>query len=454
MDAKELFDLAGADFNRAGEIANAAVAENREMTAEERRNYDTAFNAAMDKRATMNQMDAQEKGNRIATVTGELAEEYNQMGPPGAPEDARRATRAYHSQFNARSVPYRWHMQGPPSMLSGGLESDVVNPLLKEDWESILERRSSREYQQAMEQYLATAPEKRAQQIDLDELGGYWLAPIQMMNDILKIADDMVYIRQMAEVTPRVDAQSLGATFLETDLEDADWASEIGEIDETTAKWGQRVLRPKDLNKYVGTSYRAMMQAPSLSMWLVQRLGYKRGITEERAYFVGNGVNEALGVFTNSTQGIDSSRDVSDGNSADDVSLQGLQTALWSIHSGYWNEDLAWFGAREFWRQCSLLRRTDGQPIWHISLDRRHPDRLFGFRAYVSEFCPAVFTTGKYVAILGNWKMGYHIADAYNSTIQRVDQQFATRNLILFIMRAATDGMPVMPPAFARVQLG
>ena len=186
-----------------------------------------------------------------------------------------------------------------------------------------------------METYLATKPEQlRAAQMDLDEMGGFWLAPIQMINDILKIADDMVYVRQMAEVTPRVDAQALGATFMETDLEDADWNSEIGEISETTAKWGTRVLRPKDMNKYVGMSYRSMMQVPSLSAWLVERLGYKRGITEERAYFVGNGVNEALGAFVASDQGIrESTATSATATRTTDISLVGLQSALWSIHS-------------------------------------------------------------------------------------------------------------------------
>ena len=453
MEVIDLFHEAAQHFSEAKQIADAAVAEKRGMSPEEELRHNTLFNKACDLRASMQQKRAEEASARIATIEGEMAQFINDGGGAGLSEEARRRTRAYHEQFNARSVPYRWHQHGPPTQRSFELESDIPNPAIKEEWDEILERRSALDYQTSMETYLATKPEQlRSAQMDLDEMGGFWLAPIQMINDILKIADDMVYVRQMAEVTPRVDAQALGATFMETDLEDADWNSEIGEISETTAKWGTRVLRPKDMNKYVGMSYRSMMQVPSLSAWLVERLGYKRGITEERAYFVGNGVNEALGAFVASDQGIGTDRDVSRGNSTTDVSLVGLQSALWSIHSGYW-DNLVWFGAREFWRQTSLLRRTDGQPIWHMSLDMRHPDRLLGFPAYISEMCPAVFTAGKYVGIIGNWKKGYHIADAYNTTIQRVDQQFATRNLILYIMRACTDGMPVMPAAFAHVQL-
>ena len=156
-----------------------------------------------------------------------------------------------------------------------------------------------------MEAYLARPFETRAtQQMDLDELGGFWLMPVQMMNDILKIADNMVYVRQLARVTPRVDATSLAGRFLEEDVEDADWSGEITPIELTQIKMGLRRLRPKNLNKGVAFSFDIIMQEPSISAFVVERLGYKRGITEERGYLLGNGVNEALGVMTPSDQGI------------------------------------------------------------------------------------------------------------------------------------------------------
>lgn len=455
QDQINLFQEAAQNLSEALQIANQATDENRGMTAEEQVRFNRLFDAGMDGREAMRTQQAKDAAARIANIEGEMAEFINSGGAE-SPTQARRMTRAYHEQFDARSVPYRWHAQGPAHLRSSvPLESEVPNPNLEEDWGNILSRRSSVEYQRDMEEYLATSPKNmRAAQMDLDELGGFWLAPIQMNNDILKIADDMVYIRQMADVIPRVDAQSLGTPYLEKDLEDADWKSEIGRIKEAIGKFGKRVLRPKEMEKYVAMSFRASMQVPSLSAWLVERLGYKRGITEERAYFVGNGVNEALGCMVNSPNGIGTDRDVSKGNSATEVSLVGLQAAKWSIHSGFWDENMAWFGAREFWRQVSTMRGTDDHPIWQMSLSWREPDRMLSFRAYISEFCPAVFTASQYVGILGNWRRGFQIADAYDTMIQRVDQQFATDNLILYIMRACTDGAPVLPPAFARVQLG
>ena len=449
------FNDAGQSFSEAKQILDGAIAQNRGMTAEETLNHNKSFNAGMDSREAFKAQAAKDKAKRIATIEGEMADLINGREDPGLSESARRGGHMFHEQFGADSVPYRWHSQGPASTRRSGveLESVVPNPSLKDQW-SFLQQRSNPEYQKSMEAYLARPFEQRAaQQLDLDELGGFWAMPVQMMNDILKIADNMVYVRQMARVTPRVDAQALVGRFLEEDVEDADWSGELTPIEETQIKVGLRRLRPKNLNKRVSFSFDMVMQEPSISSFVVERLGYKRGITEERGYLMGNGVNEALGVMHASPQGINTDRDISTGNTATEVSLVGVQSAKWSIRTAYWN-DLTWFGARDFWLSVSLLRNTEGQPIWHTSLDMRHPDTLLGDPAMISEYMPSVFTTGKYVAIVGNWMEGYHIADAYDMTIQRVDQQFATMNLILFIMRSKTDGMPIRPDAFARVQLG
>ena len=455
---KQHFDSAAQEFSEARQILDSAIGEKRGMRADELSRYNQHFNAACDSREAMKKQQAEEMAARIATMEGELAEMIN-GGGEGPSEGSRRGSRMYHEMYNAESVPYRWQQQGPISLRRSGIqiESAVPNPAAKADW-AFLEKRGTRKYQEDMESYFAHPGEGRAasdpsQQVDLDVLGGFWLAPIAMINDILKIADNMVYIRQMARVIPRVDAQALGGRFLEEDVEDADWTGELTSIDISKIKMGLRRLRPKNLTKGVQTSFDMMMQEPSISAYLVERLGYKRGITEERGYLTGNGVNEALGAMTASPQGIDTDRDVSAGNSATEVTLVGVQSAKWHIRSAYWN-DLTWFGARDYWLQVSLLRRTDGQPIWHTSLDMRHPDTLLGDPAYISEYMPSVFTAGKYVGIVGNWGRGYLIADAYDMTLQMVDQQFATDNIVVYIMRSKTDGMPILPDAFARVQLG
>ena len=109
----DLFHQAAQSFSEAKQIADTAVAEGRGMTPEEELRHNQHFNEGADLRAAMQQQRAEEASARIATIEGEMAQFINDGGGAGLSEEARRRTRAYHEQFNARSVPYRWHQHGP-----------------------------------------------------------------------------------------------------------------------------------------------------------------------------------------------------------------------------------------------------------------------------------------------------------------------------------------------------
>ena len=66
---------------------------------------------------------------------------------------------------------------------------------------------------------------------------------------------------------------------------------------------------------------------------------------------------------------------------------------------------------------------------------------------------PSVFTTGKYVGAIADFGF-YHIADALDMQVQRLNELFALTNQTGMIMRKETDGMPVLAEAFSRVKLG
>ena len=441
-------------LSEAKQLLDGVVAQGRGLNKEERANYEKYWDDAENARKAQGKAEAESMAKKVGDAYAEAQESLEQPeGVTNWREINGNTLQAYREKFNARSVPYRWGMQGP----SG--EGVVPNPYLPQEWSEKLSHQSSEAYQNSFEIYLGdyrgerATTEMRNQQIDLDELGGFLLAPIQMQNEILKIADNMVYIRQWADVEPQVMAKSFGVPFLETDLAEADWTGELTEVEVTTANFGMRALNPRNLTKMVRESFDAMMMKPSLSGYLISRLGYQRGVTEERGYLLGNGVNEPLGAYTASNKGIDTDRDFSNGNEATAPTLVGLQTARWALKANYLM-NAKWMGHRDFYLECSIIRGTDGHPIWYNRVSMREPDMLLGFPAFVSEYSPNDFTTGKYVGIFADWMQGYKIADAYDMTIQRVDQRWAEKNLIAYIMRSKTDGMPVLPEAFARVTLG
>ena len=94
-----------------------------------------------------------------------------------------------------------------------------------------------------------------------------------------------------------------------------------------------------------------------------------------------------------------------------------------------------------------------GQFLWQPSQQLGEPDRIHGIPVLMSEYVPAVFTTGKYVGAIADFGF-YHIADALDMQVQRLNELFALTNQTGMIMRKETDGMPVLAEAFSRVKLG
>jgi HK97 family phage major capsid protein len=61
------------------------------------------------------------------------------------------------------------------------------------------------------------------------------------------------------------------------------------------------------------------------------------------------------------------------------------------------------------------------------------------------------FTTGLYVGIVGDFS-NYEIVDALDMQLQVLMELYAETNQNGYILRAETDGMPVLAEAFARVK--
>ena len=77
---------------------------------------------------------------------------------------------------------------------------------------------------------------------------------------------------------------------------------------------------------------------------------------------------------------------------------------------------------------------------------------VLGLPVDMSEYVPNIFLTGKYVGVIANWEH-YWIADALDMQIQVLKELYAESNQTGYIGRLETDGMPVLPEAFARVKL-
>lgn len=419
-------------ITQARSMIDLAEKEKRALSSEEQSNWDTLMNKADEIRGQYERLERQ------------LMAEADLSDPVTAQQRDERSGQETRIEFRSRSMR----------------ATDSADPEWRNDaaWQRAMAT-GRNEYRRAFAGFvrrgangMTASPEARALQADLQSGGGFLLAPIQMVDGMIQAMDDAVYIRQWATVYAVPSADSLGVATLEADPADADWTSELATGNEDTQmSFGRRELHPRPLAKRIKLSNKLLRLSPNTEELVRQRLGYKFGITWEKASLIGSGANQPLGVFTASSQGISTGRDVSNGNTTTAVTFDGLINAKYALKQQYWPK-AKWLGHRDFFKSVALLKDTTNQYLWRESVIMGEPDRMLGLPVYMSEYSPNTFTTGQYVGILGDFSY-YWIADSLSMQFQRLVELYAESNQTGLIGRLEGDGMPVLEEAFVRVKL-
>ena len=339
-------------------------------------------------------------------------------------------------------------------------------PIIPDDGEkpsnggfSYRENPNARDTRTSFNRYLAEGPhalndgEYRALQADSDAGGGYLVVPTEVVQEFLKSLDDEVFILQLAKILQVGSADSLGIPELKTDISDSDWTSELKTGAEDTAmNFGKRELHPSPLAKRIKVSNKLLRLSVLNPEQIVRdRMAYKFGVTLEKAFITGTGAQQPLGVFTASADGVDTSRDVSTGNTTTSIGADGLIEALGSLKPQYLR-NARWIFHRDAIKQIRKLKDGNGQYLWQAGLSGFAPSTILDQPYFVSKYVPNTFTTGLYVGIIGDFRF-YWIAIALNLAVQRLVEVYAETNQTGFIGRMELDAMPVIGEAFTRVTL-
>lgn len=319
-----------------------------------------------------------------------------------------------------------------------------------------------------------SSPESRALAMDTDTSGGFVVAPQEFSDQIIKFVDNEVFVRRLGTKYRVPNAQSLGVPQLTVDPDDADWTTELNTGNEdSNMAFGKREFRPQPLAKLLKVSNKLIRAAGQLTQFaedgetespmsvdglVLDRLAYKFGVAEEKAYLTGTGNLQPLGVFTASADGIPTTSDVT-AASTTVFTADELINVKYSLKPQYLKSpSTAWLFHRDAVKAIRKLKDSNGQYIWapggigQASLSVGQPDTILDLPFYMSEYAPNTFTAALYVGILGDWRF-YWIADALDITVQRLVELYARTNQIGFIGRKETDGMPVLGEAFARLIL-
>lgn len=337
-------------------------------------------------------------------------------------------------------------------------EPEEKTPTQTKDPEERKEPQATEEYRKSFERFLRhgqsvlTEKEVRAMQAEDPEGGGYLVAPQQFVSEMLKAVDNTVFVRGLARKFSLGKAESLGVPKLDTDFTSADWVSELDTGDEDTLDFGKRELRPHALSKLVKLSNKLIRNSVTpIESMVRERLAYVFSTTMENAYLNGTGLQQPLGLFVASDDGISTGRDVSTGNTTTSIKADGLIEVKYTLATPYLR-NARWVFHRDALKQIRKLKDGEGQYLWQPGITGDRVDNILGIPVITSEYAPNTFTAGLYVGLLGDFSY-YWIADALDMQVQRLVELYATTNQIGYLARLESDGAPVLESAFVRVTL-
>lgn len=297
------------------------------------------------------------------------------------------------------------------------------------------------------------AEEFRALQANNDTAGGYLVVPQQLANEVIVGLNELVHIRQRARVFSVPKAESFGVPALDDDFGDPEWVGELSSGSEDTAMdFDKRELHPHPIARRLKVSNKLLRSSLTNPESLVmERMIYKIGVVQEKAFISGSGANQPLGVMTVSAQGINTDRDISTGNLQTSVTGDGLMNAINHLKPQY-RRGAVWLMHRDLELQIRKLKTADGDYIWRAGLAEGSPNMLLGLPVLLSEYMGNTFSSGQYVAAIANLNY-YWVVDAMDMQVQRLVELYAEQNQTGFICRAECDAMPVLSAAFVRVKL-
>ena len=416
-------------------ISNKADAEKRDMSAEESANYD----------ALMAKVD-------------ELAEEINALKSADAGED--RDDEQSEDEKKKAALEAAEREVEEDKRFIAGRRSSSMRPGAGEgrsyDARSEYERRrASPAYANAFRNWVQNGREHRDLALGTNTAGGYMVTPTKLSEQFIVALNNLVFMRNLATIETLTDAKSLGVPTLTTDVSDADWTAEVPASDiegDASMVTGRRDLNPSLLSKLALVSHLLLLQSSRAESVVMQRLSYKFGVSEEKGFLTGDGDGKPLGVFTADADGIPTSRDVTATSQTVFTADELIDTA-YSIPQQYQkSKSFGWILHRNSVARARKLKNGNGDYIWQQGMAIDRPDTLLGFPIYQSEYAPNTYTTGNYVACIGDFAF-YTIVDVANMEIQRLVERFALKNQIGFFGRRYVDGAPTLANAFARLKL-
>jgi HK97 family phage major capsid protein len=366
---------------------------------------------------------------------------------------------AAHGTAIAPETPAVTTSAAPVMGHRGRIEKRAYSAAHSDAFYDYVTRRSNEDqYRSTVAKLLPQTVEYRDLLADTAGSGHDLLPPVEFIDQILIPRDRQVWIRKWATIRKLTKSTDGYLPTVETNPDDPDWTTEVVTVNNDNTggnaaggmTTGKRELKPNVLTKLVKCSIKELMVLPQIAGLIADRLGYKFGVAEEKAFMVGTGTNQPLGVF--STNGYAANIPaIAASDLAFANGLDGLQNAKFALPPPYW-ANAKWVFHPTIMMMVATIKDTLGRYIWQPNTIVGQPDMLLGFPAILDVWAPSTVTLGSFFGILGDFSY-YHIADLVEQfSVQRLNELYAGTNEVGFIGREYCDGMPVMAEAFVRLQ--
>ncbi len=301
--------------------------------------------------------------------------------------------------------------------------------------------------------------EQRVQQTGDGPAGGFAI-PARVLAGIRAAEQDMYRVIGLCQRVTLDDAASLSATTLADDLDDGEWTSEVKMPDADEVEFGRRDFNPEDVAKVVLYTYNQARLQPGLEMWLRDRIAYKFAGTIEKAIIDGPNSTTGrgpTGVFSTTPQGVGTGRDKAFASATAVDAAAIIDAAAGMLREPYLNSpSLAWVAHREFYSHVAQLT-ANGNFLWKQGVggmsDSATPDMLCGIPVVRSERAPHDFSSGNYVAVLGDWRQ-YLIVDTSWMLMQKMIELYAAKKQIGLHAIRQIDGGVITDEGFVRMKMG
>jgi HK97 family phage major capsid protein len=286
------------------------------------------------------------------------------------------------------------------------------------------------------------------------------------MNEVIQLVRDRNWTRAMSRVYTVRGAATIGIPVISANMSDPVPTSEIATsgTNDTELTFGIRNLTPRlrEVSMPIG---RLLEVSSAVDIYTIvfEQMAYVKARKEEKEFLTGNGANEAMGVFTESAQGVSSSRTqllaTATAIAGDDVI-----NAVALLREQFRTPNLRWVFHRNLEGRLRKLKDTNnnyifspiGVGVYNAQfLAAGMPGVLTGIPYYITEYITDPGISGSLaastnLAMLGDWSQGYAIADSIDGEIVNLDQKFYPQKGLGLV--AAYDGQPINEQAFVRLR--